>query len=161
IVGMMHEKLGVGESICWINVREEPVIYIDNEPYVLRDRYATLRNIKSYSGITSERLEHMEKRLKDDILTEAATYHHKILVHCESATQDSIYPSWLSLEHETDVLTLEEVFKQLRISNFPSLQYRRLPITAEEPPEPEHFDSIMKMVLMNPPGKCHLIFNCQ
>lgn len=159
IVGMMHERLEAGEMICWINVREEPVIYVDNEPYVLRDQYATLRNIKSFSGITSDRLEQMERRLKEDILNEASMYNQKILVHCESAP-DSIYPCWLSLEKDSDVLTLAEVFQQLHQS-FPSLQYRRLPITAEEPPEAEHFDAIMKMVLMNPPGKCHLIFNCQ
>jgi hypothetical protein len=159
IVGMMYEKLVQGESICWINVREEPLIYIDGEPYVLRDRYATLRNIKSYSGITAARLEQMEQRLKDDILNESSMYSQKILVHCESAP-DSIYPSWLSLESDKDVLTLVDIFGNLR-ETFPALQYKRLPVTAEEAPEPEDFDSIMKMVLMNPPGKCHLIFNCQ
>lgn len=160
IVGMMQENLQPGELICWINVREEPVIYIDNEPYVLRDRYATLRNIKSYSGITGSRLEQLEQRLKEDVLCEAGTYSHRVLVHCESESE-TIFPSWVALENEEkDVLTLRQVFQQLQ-KTFPSLLYLRLPMTAEEPAEPEDFDAILAAMMQHPPTKLHIIFNCQ
>lgn len=159
IVGMLHERLLAGERIVWINAREEPVIYIDDEPYVLRDRYATLRNIRSYSGINAARLEMMEQRLKEDILNESNTYNNRLLVHCETASE-VICPTWVSLERDSDVLTLNEIFADLK-TVFPSLIYRRLPMTAEEAFEPEHIDDIMELILMHAGKKSHIIINCQ
>ena len=70
-------------SIVWLNVREEPLMYINGDPYVLRDQYATLRNIKAYSGITADRLEMMESRLKEDVMHELEVYDGKLLLHQE------------------------------------------------------------------------------
>lgn len=161
IVGMIHEGLEPGQTVCWINVREEPVVYIDNEPYVLRDRYATLRNIKSYSGITRERLEDMEKRLKADIISESGLYNHRLLVHCESAP-GAIYPSWISLASDEgqEVMTMSEIFSAL-MQVFPSLEYFRLPVTAEEALEPGHCDLIAHLVLEQASHNGYIIFNCQ
>lgn len=160
IIGMIHENLSAEERIIWINVREEPVIYIDDEPYVLRDRYATLRNIKSYSGITAERLEDMERRLKEDIHSEASLYNKRLFVHCESSS-GYVTPSWLSLDKEGDVLTMRDIFTNL-MDAFPSLEYHRLPVTAEEPLEPLHCDQLMDIILREKSiFKLVLVFNCQ
>lgn len=159
IIGMLHESLQPDERVVWINVREEPVIYIDDEPYVLRDRYATLRNIRSYSGINAERLEMMEQRLKEDTLSESTMYNNRLLIHCEVSSK-VICPTWVSIEKDSDILTLNEIFTDLKTS-FPSLVYRRLPITAEEAFEPEHIDEIMNLIMMNASKKSHIIINCQ
>lgn len=161
IIGMIHEGLEPKQTICWINVREEPVVYIDNEPYVLRDRYATLRNIKSYSGITRDRLEDMEKRLKVDIISESGLYNHRLLVHYESAP-GAIYPSWISLASDEgqEVMTMSEIFSAL-MQAFPSLEYFRLPVTAEEALEPGHCDLIANLVLEQAPHNGYVMFNCQ
>ncbi len=148
-----------GSRVVWINVREEPVIYINGEPYVLRDRYATVRNIKSYSGIKADRLEQMEDRLKEDIIAEGAFYGGKVLVHSEAASE-SIFPSWITLEADDDVATLKEIFADLALT-FPTLTYRRSPVTAEEASEPENFDHIFKAVMGNPRDRTHIVFNCQ
>ena len=159
IIGMLHESLQPDERVVWINVREEPVIYIDDEPYVLRDRYATLRNIRSYSGINAERLEMMEQRLKEDTLSESTMYNNRLLIHCEVSSK-VICPTWVSIEKDSDILTLNEIFTDLK-TTFPSLVYRRLPITAEEAFEPEHIDEIMNLIMMNASKKSHIIINCQ
>lgn len=161
IVGMMHEGLAGGQTIFWVNVREEPVVYVNNEPYVLRDRYATLRNIKSYSGITRERLEDMERRLKADIISESGLFNHRLLVHCESAP-GAIYPSWISLpgDEEQEVMTMGEIFSALN-RVFPSLEYFRLPVTAEEALESGHCDAIASLVLEQASHNGYVIFNCQ
>lgn len=57
-------------------------------------------------------------------------------------------------------MTLAEIFQDLQQS-FSSLVYTRIPVTAEEPMEPEDFDVIMQTLLTMSPGKCHVIFNCQ
>ena len=67
----------------WFSTREEPIIYVNETPFVLRDLAAPFVNIKSYTGITSTRLEAVEKRLKADILAEAKRNHGLLLVHDE------------------------------------------------------------------------------
>lgn len=67
----------------WFSTREEPIIYVNETPFVLRDLSAPFINIKSYTGITSTRLEAVEKRLKADILAEAKRNHGLLLVHDE------------------------------------------------------------------------------
>lgn len=41
---MVHK--GVAKKIVWINLREEPLIYINGTPYVLRQEAVSLRNVK-------------------------------------------------------------------------------------------------------------------
>lgn len=65
--------------VLWINLREEPVVYINGRPFVLRDVERPFSNLE-YTGINRERVEQMEARLKEDILNEAARYGNKILV---------------------------------------------------------------------------------
>jgi hypothetical protein len=42
--------------------------------YVLRNAERPMRNIDSYTGIDSSRLEQMEERLKEDVLAEAKMF---------------------------------------------------------------------------------------
>lgn len=42
--------------IVWLNLREEPIIYMQGQPYVLRDRDAPYSNIEN-TGITTKRAE--------------------------------------------------------------------------------------------------------
>lgn len=67
----------------WFSTREEPIIYVNDTPFVLRDLASPFVNIKSYTGISSARLESVENRLKADILAEAKRNHGLLLVHDE------------------------------------------------------------------------------
>ena len=53
-------------------MREEPVIYINGDPYVLREASRPFKNLMEYKGIDSNRLDKMEQRLKEDIIEEAS-----------------------------------------------------------------------------------------
>lgn len=55
-------------SAVWHNMREEPVIYINGRPFVLREDERPFKNLQEYTGIDVQRLEQMELRLKNDIL---------------------------------------------------------------------------------------------
>jgi len=61
-------------------MREEPVIYVNGRPYVVRDADAPFRNI-DYTGIDTIHIELIEQRLKLDILREARTFQGRILLH--------------------------------------------------------------------------------
>ena len=72
-----------GKRTIWFSTREEPIVYINDTPFVLRDLASPFVNIKSYTGISAQRLESVENRLKADILAEAKRNHGLILVHDE------------------------------------------------------------------------------
>jgi protein-tyrosine phosphatase len=156
ILQHVHAENPNHRQCIWINVREEPLIYVNGEPYVLRDQHASLRNIKAYTGISTRRLEQMEQRLKDDVLAEAASYSGRILLHSEGPEQH-ILPIWETAE---SVLTMREVFGNALIHAFEQVHYYRVPITAEEPPEPADFDAFRR-IIANLPSGCVLVFNCQ
>jgi hypothetical protein len=59
------------------------MIYINQTPFVLRDEDQPLENIRRYQGINSNRLEQVEARLKEDILSEARKNDGLVLVHDE------------------------------------------------------------------------------
>lgn len=45
-------------------MREEPVVYINGRPYVLREASRPFKNLMEYRGIVPARLEQMESRLR-------------------------------------------------------------------------------------------------
>lgn len=78
-------------SVVWINLREEPVVYINGAPYCLRREGFSLRNMKGkthlallylfsepglldYGGISASRLEVLEERLRDDVISEVNAF---------------------------------------------------------------------------------------
>ncbi|KAI9486886.1 MAG: inositol hexakisphosphate-domain-containing protein [Benjaminiella poitrasii] len=169
------------DKIQWINLREEPIIYINGIPYVLRDRYFTLRNIKVYKGITGSRLEQLEDRLKQDVLREINNYDGRILLHGED-NDGNVLAAWEEVS-VNDVMTVREVMESVASevaeefdsgysSNDSSavkvghtyeniLDYRRVPITAEKAPEWCDFDEIRNLVTSTDISKTALIMNCQ
>lgn len=68
-----QRKEGQQAQVLWINLREEPVVYINGRPFVLRDVERPFSNLE-YTGINRVRLEQMEARLKEDIFLEAARW---------------------------------------------------------------------------------------
>ncbi|CAH1413259.1 unnamed protein product [Lactuca virosa] len=63
-------KGGVGRPVFWHNMREEPVIYINGKPFVLREVERPNKNMLEYKR--------MEARLKEDILKESERYGCKV-----------------------------------------------------------------------------------
>lgn len=163
---MLHEHHTRTDKIVWINLREEPIIYINNIPYVLRDRYFTLRNTRAYKGITGDRLEQLEERLKEDVIREIKNSNGRILVHGEDR-EGNVIPSWEDVNPD-DVKTVREIMEmianemnRLNVSiiggkEIPGndddqqqhtyLEYRRLPITAEKAPDWVDFDDLRILI---------------
>ncbi len=142
-------------NILWINIREEPIVYIHHEPYVLRDKFMSLRNLRSYSGIPVERLELLEQRLKDDIITESELYNNQILLHAEDP-DGNVIPVWQNIESRQCVNTMKEVFEERKTTT-----YFRIPVTAEDTPDPAEFDFMLKILSNSRLDDLSIIFNCQ
>ncbi|KAK3002159.1 hypothetical protein RJ639_021697 [Escallonia herrerae] len=145
-----------GRPVFWHNMREEPVIYINGKPFVLREVERPYKNMLEYTGIDRERVERMEARLKEDILREAESYNGAIMVIHET-DDGQIFDAW---EHVSSYLvqTPLEVFRCLE-NDFP-IKYARVPITDGKAPKSSDFDTLV----MNIASACKdtaFVFNCQ
>jgi hypothetical protein len=156
------------DRILWINLREEPIIYINGIPYVLRDRAFTLRNLRAYKGITGSRLEQLEERLKEDVVREVVQCGGRILLHGED-NEGRVLSVWEEVDVD-GIMTVREVMesaafeimqeysdsseeedgtKRALKQHFTEnniLEYHRVPITAEKAPEWNDFDDLRSLI---------------
>jgi hypothetical protein len=69
--------------LTWICIRDEPVVYLDGLPMVLREARRPLENMRAFTGISAERVEALESRLVQDIRDEMNCHDGLIVVHEE------------------------------------------------------------------------------
>ncbi|CEQ43057.1 SPOSA6832_04952 [Sporobolomyces salmonicolor] len=154
VLDAVKADLKPGARTVWINLREEPLVYINGVPYVLRQQAVSLRNVKSYSGISPTRLEILEQRLKSDVLAELRAFDGRILLASEDPDDGSVNPVWETVEDpERQVKTLREVMDAAREDaglgeEGERFRYIRVPITAEKFPEFNDLREILETVTL-------------
>ncbi|KAI5184543.1 hypothetical protein NEHOM01_0218 [Nematocida homosporus] len=127
------------KPIIWMNLREEPVIYINSRPYVLRDKQAPFSNIRSFMGISYTRLEEMEMRLKLDIIEMAKKNRGFIQVH----TEKQLKALWISTLYVQKVQTVRELFESI---GGDKIKYYRTPVSRKLYNK-ENFLSVLDTIL--------------
>ncbi|KPI87145.1 hypothetical protein ABL78_3798 [Leptomonas seymouri] len=150
-------------SVVWVNLREEPILYVGDRPFVFRDLAAPYVNVE-LTGIQTEKIEIVEYELKRDVLKEASEYAGNFLVHDEG-NPGELVGAWEPAAEET-VKTLREVYDELLGKAF-RCQMLRLPVTDEQSPDIRDFDLLVDALL--PRIAKHLdrretlsfVFNCQ
>ncbi|KAG4132644.1 hypothetical protein ERO13_D08G045766v2 [Gossypium hirsutum] len=142
--------------VLWINLREEPVVYINGRPFVLRDVERPFSNLE-YTGINRDRVEQMEARLKEDILLEAARYGNKILV-TDELPDGQMVDQWERVSCDS-VKTPLEVYEELQVEGY-SVDYERVPITDEKSPKELDFDIVVNKI-SQADISTEVVFNCQ
>ncbi|XP_078444624.1 metal ion-binding protein isoform X2 [Wolffia australiana] len=150
-------RIGARRPILWHNMREEPVVYINGRPFVLREAERPFKNMLEYTGIDRERVERMEARLKEDILREAGRYGGAIMVVHETE-EGQIFDAWERVGADS-VQTPLQVYQRLEAEGLP-IQYARVPITDGKAPKSSDFDAIALNVAAAP-ADAALVFNCQ
>ncbi|KAL2661141.1 hypothetical protein AAZV13_03G184600 [Glycine max] len=146
-----------GRPILWHNMREEPVIYINGKPFVLREVERPYKNMLEYTGIGRDRVEKMEARLKEDILREAKQYGGAIMVIHETDDKH-IFDAWEDVTSDV-IQTPLEVFKSLEAEGFP-IKYARMPITDGKAPKSSDFDTLANNIASAAKDTA-FVFNCQ
>ncbi|KAI4301625.1 hypothetical protein L6164_034885 [Bauhinia variegata] len=146
-----------GCPVLWHNMREEPVIYINGKPFVLREVERPYKNMVEYTGIDRERVEKMEARLKEDILREAKHYGNAIMVIHET-DDGQIFDAWEHVSSDA-IQTPLEVSKTLEAEGFP-IKYARVPITDGKAPKSSDFDTLT-VNIASAPKDTAFVFNCQ
>ena len=142
--------------VVWVNLREEPVTYINGAPFVVREAARPFANLE-YTGIDATRLEDMEARLRADVLREAGRCGGQVLVAHEGAGFQ-VVDAWEGAS-EADVQTPAAVYAELGDDGY-KVEYVRLPITDEKAPKDADFAALLDK-LWRPPSGAALVFNCQ
>lgn len=153
------EQAGAGpdgdKKAVWTNMREEPVVYINGQPFNLRHVKAPFYNQAS-PGRSASEVEALEQQLKKDVLAEAARNGNKIKLHDEEAGPP---PRVVEREVEiTSVQTVGEVYDQLKSEGY-RVDYQRIPVTDTKKPEDQDIDALVAG-LKNTDPEAALIFNC-
>lgn len=153
------DLLGAAKSrrkVLWFNLREEPVLYINGRPFVVREADKPFANLE-YTGIDRDRVEDMEARLKADVLNEASIYNGAVMVaHEDDSFQ--VIEDWEAVT-EVDVQTPAEVYSELIKEGY-DVDFLRVPITDEKAPKGDDFESLISRC-WSPPEGAALMFNCQ
>ncbi|KAF8969228.1 inositol hexakisphosphate-domain-containing protein [Flammula alnicola] len=157
-VAAIDEAHPTTSKIVWITLREEPIVYINGAPYCLRRENYSLRNMKDYGGISASRLEVLEERLRDDVIAELNSFGGRLLLHTETG-DGTVVPIWEEVKPE-DVVVLKDIMASRRDANNVSLQYNRIPITAEKPPDYADLKELIEVVLRTAPDT-PIVVNCQ
>lgn len=144
--------------LVWINLREEPIIYIHGKPYVVRKLEHPYENLE-HTGINTERVENMEERLKIDVIAEIQENNGMLLLHGED--EFGLTPGFekIDLSDPLAVLTPKELYERMKL-NF-NLKYYRIPITDEQAPKILDYDRLIKLVDSTDVHKTSFVLNCQ
>jgi len=131
VLNLLHLKQNPRRLVQWINLREEPVVYVNSRPFVLRELEQPFANMSDFQGIDAARLEGIEERLKSDILAEADnnSAQGNMLVHTEEELGE-IRACWCSA-HQRNIKTSQQVYQKLRDAEGYKVRYLRIPVTAE------------------------------
>lgn len=158
--GLRYAK-PIRSRVIWVNLREEPFLYINDRPCVFRDLAVPFANVE-LTGIESQKVEHVERKLKMDILKEAQSYEGQFLVHDEGKGVGEIVGMWEQADHKTITTSLE--LYQGYAEQGARVEFLRLPVTDEQSPELKDFDSLVLALLprlRDASEPLSFIFNCQ
>ncbi|CAA7038970.1 unnamed protein product [Microthlaspi erraticum] len=123
--------------IFWLNLREETVVYINGEPYVVRDIERPYKNMREDKGI--DEVEEKEAILKEEVVRESRL---KGGIYVMKLAEDgSLFESWESVNADS-VKTPKEVHKTAVDANG-SYAYARVPMGE---PNPSDFDTLAARV---------------
>lgn len=149
--------------VVWVNLRGEPILYVGDRPFVLRNLDTPYVNV-DLSGIPAHKVEEVEMQLMADVLKEAEQHGGMILVNDEGEPGELV-SIWESATRET-VKTLREVYNELAGHGF-RVTLLRLPVTDEQSPSTKDFDALVEVLLprvamhMDRRETLSFVFNCQ
>ncbi|KAG1860386.1 inositol hexakisphosphate-domain-containing protein [Suillus subluteus] len=178
VVHRVKEAHPEANKVVWVTLREEPIVYVNGAPYCLRRERFSLRNMKGlrtqvlglivflkdwtiidYGGISASRLEILEERLKDDVLAELEAFGGRLLLHTETS-DGSVIPIWEEVR-SPNVAVLKDIMASRKSRHGLDLQYVRIPITSERPPDFADISELMDLVLRTDSSRTVTVVNCQ
>merc|ERR1711988_939077 len=161
------KKYGEEKHVFWVNLRQEPVVYVNNKPFTARDPknlqiqidskdpnqdlnfHLEINNPEECSQMETDFAEEIRKRGED-----FKYYKDQFGEHPEErATNEEM------TEKLTGVTTINEIYAAIK-EKVPKVEPIRIPMNQENSPAEENFDQIVAM-LKDTTASCPVIFNCQ
>jgi hypothetical protein len=141
-------------QLVWINLREEPVVYVNGLPYTLRDINHPFQNL-SVPGMNAIEIEQVEKCLVR-ILIERQQMMGIVALYDELPVEGQMIgkltQKWIIAEN---INTL----KQIHLAVYPDMKYYRIPITDEKAPEIKDIEELLQ-VFSRYNEQDIFVFNC-
>ncbi|KAH7925850.1 hypothetical protein BV22DRAFT_1033556 [Leucogyrophana mollusca] len=159
VVKLVKDTHPNANRVVWITLREEPIVYVNGAPYCLRRERFSLRNMKDYGGISASRLEVLEERLRDDVRAELNTFEGRLLLHTETP-DGSVIPVWEEVQ-PCNIAVLKDLMASSNFDCGVDVQYARIPITAERPPDFADINELMEVVVRSDSASTVIVVNCQ
>merc|ERR1712123_430346 len=156
------KKYGDEKHIFWVNLRQEPVVYVNGNPYTARDAANPLAAIGINCNPVNFHLEvnnpeectTMENDCAEEIKKRGEDYKDQFGEHPEERASNEELTEKLA-----GVTTLNEIYAAIK-DKVPKLEPIRIPMNQEQAPAEANFDQIVAM-LKDTTASCPVIFNCQ
>ncbi|CAE6515835.1 unnamed protein product [Rhizoctonia solani] len=157
VVRRVKEDYPHVHKVAWINLREEPIIYVNGAAHCLRRENYSLRNMKDYGGISAGRLGILEDRLKNDVIAEVNSFQGRILLHTENA-DGTVVPVWDEVDPKDIAVPKDTMSAQV---DGIEIAYKRIPVTSERPPDFSDIEALADVVIRTDSERTPIILNCQ
>jgi len=165
-------KNSEANEILWVNMRQEPVVYLNGQSFTPRLPERMNENME-FPGISGSDIEWLQeqfvKSIKDEVEIARQDRHvpddQKGLVcyfrdtYAEHPEDRENIKHTVKLEEDHHLVTLSGLYSQLQETGF-VLSYDRLPIVDEKAPTELDFDNLLNLVKMSGPATA-CVFNCQ
>lgn len=147
---------GKDKPIVWTNTRAEAVVYINGEPYNLR-QMASMENLVLKEGANGADVEALEQQLKQRLIAKKS-----IQVPVEDPKPGEPKFKSVNLTPE-NVQTTEDVVKELKADGY-KVEYKRIPLADEKSPTPAQLDELREWTQQaqakHPDANPEFVFNC-
>jgi len=148
-------KVGASQKlVLWLNMREEPFLYINGRPYVLRDSQHPFQNLAAVAT-TADEARRTEDCLKKELNKKAAQQNGMVDLFDETPDGKIVGLP----EKMESVETVSEVFADMNGSGF-KVDFRRIPVEDEKAPEPGVVQALLKVYSEKSVDE-PLVVNCQ
>lgn len=149
------------ETILWFSMRQEPIVYVNGEPYALRaldkphENIGTKLNIEQIKKVQFHLADMLRKKLDDS--GDKTLKIHKDKAFEENAMDRVDYEVTLEVDSIDD---LESVYENCRKACNVNLEIINIPIREDKGPDMLYFDTIVTR-LKDEPASTPCVFSCQ
>jgi len=151
----IEKKYGDEKNIYWVNLRQEPVVYVNGKPYSARDPeklhyHLTLKDPKEVADWEEGFVKAIKGRGEEFAFIQDAFGEHP---------DDRAADTSKKTEKLEGVQSLTEVFGGLK-AKLNKVEALRIPVNQDQAPDEECFDQIVAL-LKNTSASTPIVFNCQ
>jgi len=151
----IEKKYGDEKNIYWVNLRQEPVVYVNGKPYSARDPeklhyHLTLKDPKEVADWEEGFVKAIKARGEEFAFIQDQFGEHP---------DDRGTECNKNTEKLAEVQSLTEVFGGLK-AKLNKVEALRIPVNQDQAPDEECFDQIVAL-LKNTSASTPIVFNCQ